>query len=189
MSSPSVMGVRFGRDVVDAAALAGLSALLAGFVLGPFLRLLAVPAALAAVTVVLVVLSVGDLQTHRLPNRATVGLAVAAIGTAAGLYGAGQAWRLGPCLAGLAMFAVIGFAEALHPEGIGGGDAKLLAAVGGWTGLLGWGALVPVLLATHLVMIAILAVGRFRSSGRRVVMGPAISAGVVLGWLLTGLLL
>ena len=189
MSSPSVTGVRFGRHIVEAAAVAGSSALLAALVLGPVLRAWAVVFALAVLTVVLVILSAGDVRTHRLPNRATVGLAVAAVGTGAGLFWAGQTTRLGPCLAGLVMFAVIGFAEALHPDGIGGGDAKLLAAVGGWSGLLGWGALIPALLATHLVMIATLAVGRFWSSGRRVVMGPAISAGAVLGWFVTGLLL
>ena len=163
MSSPSVTGVRFGWQVLDAAAVTGSTALLAAFVLGPFLRSGAVGAALAVVSVVLAVLAVGDVRTHRLPNRATVGLVLAAGGTAAGLYSAGQSSRLVPCLAGLGVFTAIGFAQALHPEGMGGGDAKLLAAVGAWSGLLGWGALLPALLATHLVMIATLAVGRFRS--------------------------
>lgn len=136
--------------------------------------------------VVLAVLAVWDVRTHRLPNVATLTLSAAGLAAAGALLVAGQTSSIWPAIAGCAGFGALGFIEALPPESLGGGDVKLLAAVGAWTGLLGWSALLPTVLCTHLVMLTTLAAGRARGRGR-VVMGPAIAAGTVVSWVLVGL--
>lgn len=155
---------------------------------GLLLRVLPVPIAATLIVCVaaLTVLAAWDIRTHRLPNAATSALSIAGLAVAVALVVAGQSASMWPALAGFAGFAALGFAEALPRDSLGGGDAKLLAAVGAWTGLLGWSALLPTLLCTHLVMLTALAVGRARGRGR-VVMGPAIAAGTVVSWVLVGL--
>lgn len=148
------------------------------------------PVVIAATLIVcvtaLTVLAAWDTRTHRLPNIATLALSVAGLAAAGALLAVGQTASMWPALSGFAGFAVLGFVEALPRDSLGGGDAKLLAAVGAWTGLLGWSALLPTLLCTHLVMLTALTVGRARGRGR-VVMGPAIAAGTVVSWMLVGL--
>lgn len=162
-----------------------LSAAISGGVL-----LQELPVATAAMLIVcvagLAVLAAWDIRTHRLPNVATVTLSVAGLAAAGVLLVAGQTASMWPALAGFAGFAALGLVGALPRDSLGGGDAKLLAAVGAWTGMLGWSALLPTLLCTHVVMLAALIVGRARGRGR-VVMGPAIAAGTVVSWVLVGL--
>lgn len=131
-----------------------------------------------------VVLAVGDLGTHRLPNRGTAGLAIAGVLSAV-VYQAvdSSVSSIAPVLAGGAVFAVAGVIEALPADALGGGDAKLFAALGVWTGLLGWSALVWAFFGAHLAMILVLVVTRLRS-GARVPLGPAIVVGVGAAWIL-----
>jgi len=145
-----------------------------------------VAATLIACVAALAVLAVWDVRTHRLPNVATLTLSAAGIAATGALLIAGQTPSIWPAMAGFAGFGALGFLEALPQDSLGGGDVKLLAAVGAWTGLLGWSALLPTVLCTHLVMLAALAVGRARSPGR-VVLGPALAAGTVVSWVLVGL--
>ena len=84
---------------------------------------------IAAVALVLVA-SVGDLRTRRIPNVLTFGAALAALlfhGVTGGWSGVVSA--LGGWLLGAALFFPI-FAL----RGMGAGDVKLLAAVGAWLG-------------------------------------------------------
>ena len=145
-----------------------------------------IAATLTACVAALAVLAVWDVRTHRLPNVATLTLSAAGIAATGALLIAGQTPSIWPAMAGFAGFGALGFLEALPQDSLGGGDVKLLAAVGAWTGLLGWSALLPTVLCTHLVMLAALAVGRARTTGR-VVLGPAIAAGTVVSWVLVGL--
>ena len=146
----------------------------------------AVAATLILCVAALAALAVWDLRTHRLPNAATAALSVAGLVAAGMLLVTGQIPSIWPAFAGLAGFGVLGFVEALPQDSLGGGDVKLLAAVGAWTGLLGWQGLLPTLLCTHVVMLTVLAVSRARGRGR-VVLGPAIAVGTVVSWVLVGL--
>lgn len=128
-----------------------------------------------------------DRRTHRIPNPATAALAAAGLAAAGVLLLTGQIPSMWPPLAGLAIYAAVGLLEALPADALGGGDAKLMAVSGLWTGLLGWAALIPTLLVMHVVMLTVLVAGRARNGGRRVVMGPAAVAGMVAGWLLASL--
>lgn len=171
-----------------AAALGCLGTAAAGVALLRVVSPTVLAAALTGCVAALAALAGWDVRTHRLPNAATAAVAAAGFAVAGGLVLAGQIPSMWPALGGLVGFGLVGFLEALPADALGGGDAKLLAAVGVWTGLLGWGALLPTLLCLHLVMLVTLAVGRGRHGGRRVVMGPAIAVGAVVGWLAVALL-
>ena len=178
-----------------AAALGCFGAAAAAVALLQVVSSTAVAATLAGCVAALAVLAGWDVRTHRLPNPATAALAATGMATAAALAVAGQIPSMWPALGGLAVFALVGVLEALPADALGGGDAKLLAALGGWTGLLGWGALLPTLLCAHLVMLIPLAASRGRNGrgsggggGGRVVMGPAIAVGAAAGWLVVAVL-
>lgn len=82
----------------------------------------------AAVLVLAVAGCVTDLRSRRIPNLLTLGGAAAALlfhGVTGGASGLG--WSAAGWLTGLALFLPV-FAL----RGIGGGDVKLLAALGGW---------------------------------------------------------
>ena len=88
----------------------------------PAPHIIAIAVALAA--------CVTDLRARRIPNVLTFGAAALALvyhGTASG--GAGLLWSLAGWLVGLALF-FLPFALG----GMGGGDIKLLAALGAWFG-------------------------------------------------------
>lgn len=154
------------------------------------------PAAAAALFFwMLLALAVIDLETGYLPDALTLpllvlGLAVnsialftplvdAAIGAAVG-YGA---FRL---------IAVV-FEKLRGIEGLGGGDAKLLAALGAW---LGWQALAPLVFIAALLALAGIGLGALRgqktSRETPLPFGPALAAAGALtlvalqtGWLNT----
>src|SRR5262245_29223093 len=82
------------------------------------------------VGVLLLLACISDLRTRRIPNALTLSAIAAAIafhGLTDGL--SGSAWSLGGCFLGALLFFPV-FAL----RGMGGGDVKLLAAVGGWLG-------------------------------------------------------
>jgi len=152
------------------------------------LRLLPAPVAvtLTAGGFAALLLGATDIHTHRLPNWATGGLALIGLAAAVVLQLSGQVSSIWPAVAGGAGFAVIGLLEALPAGSIGGGDAKLLGALGVWSGLLEWPGLLPTVLVSHLVMIGVLLVGRARTrNGARMVLGPAVAVGAIAGWILT----
>jgi prepilin peptidase CpaA len=88
-----------------------------------------IPSDTAATATVLLACGI-DLRTRRIPNVLTIGAAVLAVGAAAaadgvaGVLTSGTGW-----LAGLALFLPL-----FLVRGMGGGDVKLLAALGAWLG-------------------------------------------------------
>lgn len=107
--------------------------------------LLALGAALLSVAVV-------DLRRRRIPNE--LAMAIAATGLVhAGLVGGG--WGVLGAAGGLAV-GLAGLYYQWTRAWVGGGDVKLMAAVGAWVGV--WGALEVILIATVLGgVLAILA--------------------------------
>lgn len=136
---------------------------------------------------VLAALAVIDIRTGRLPDALTVPLV--ALGIAATAV-------LAPEQLGLhSIAAVLGYASlwlvaALYRrcrghDGLGLGDAKLLAAAGAWLGPL---ALAPLVLLASLSALA--TIGMLRMAGRPVSLhsslpfGPFLGAGLLLLWCL-----
>lgn len=115
----------------------------------------------------LVALALLDLENFWLPDRLTLPLLTAGIGTA----GAGLSIRLADSLIGavagfvaLALIAWV-YRRVRGRSGMGGGDPKLLAAIGAW---LGWTVLPLVLLLASLTGLAAI--------GMRALRGQAVSA-------------
>jgi leader peptidase (prepilin peptidase)/N-methyltransferase len=135
------------------AALVGLTALLAH------------PLPAAAFTAVfgwwLFLLAALDIEHHWLPDRLTLplipaGLAVAWIG-----LGPGLEERLFGAAAGYLVLELIRILYRMlrGREGLGGGDPKMLAALGAW---LGWATLPFILLGAGLIGLAVVAAMRLR---------------------------
>ncbi len=114
----------------------------------------------------------GDIATRRIPNTLTypailLGLGLNGIlpGVLAGLgLAAAQVWLGSPgaidCLQGFGLCAVIGIVSFMA-RGLGGGDVKLLAAVGA---LIGFDAVVAVLFNT-LLIAAVLGIANWTLRG------------------------
>ncbi len=99
-----------------------------------------------------------DVRTRRIPNWLTA--ATAAGGVALALTGRGAVGPGGACLGLLAGFALLAVPFGLRL--MGGGDVKLLAAVGAWLGP--WGIFVAFLAASIAAMA--LAVAQCAATGR-----------------------
>jgi leader peptidase (prepilin peptidase)/N-methyltransferase len=132
----------------------------------------------------LLTLTAVDISAFRLPDLITLPL------TAAGLL---LAWRLPAAdglmdhlagsLAGYGVLALVawGFRRLRGQEGIGMGDAKLMAAAGAW---LGWQALPSVLLLGCGGGLLWWSVGRLlKSDEPRIPFGAPLCAGIWLVWL------
>ena len=114
-------------------------------------------------------LAVIDLTVFRLPDALTLPLAVGGLAMAAVLPGRPLADHLAGAAAGwggLTLLA-IGYRRWRGRDGIGAGDAKLLAAAGAW---LGWAALPSVILIACAATFAWLAVAAL-------LRGPGVLAG------------
>ena len=129
-----------------------------------------------------------DAEHHWLPNRLT--LALGAAGLLAGFGGFGPALidRAIGASAGFAVLAglALAYRRLRGREGLGGGDPKLLAAIGAW---LGWQALPLVLLGAGLAGLAGLALRRAR--GERIAATDRLPLGTLMAlaawplWLVT----
>ncbi len=136
-----------------------------------------IPLALAVPGVILLIASVFDLRTREIPDAIPVLLlAWAATSRAVGF----QEARWGACALGLALGLGVGLL-AFRYRALGGGDGKLIAALGAAVGPL---ALLVVLAWTALVGGMLALVARWRRH-RRVVYAPAIALGYALAVLLT----
>lgn len=102
-----------------------------------------------------------DLRHHWLPDALTLPLIVAGLAAAWVPVGPLLADRAIGAAAGFSVLAAIGLAYRMlrGREGLGGGDPKLLAALGAW---LGWQLLPLVLVGAGLVGIAALLLKRLR---------------------------
>ncbi len=173
-------------------ALAVPYALVAAYALqtGPGLALpeLLAGAGLAAA---LIALSVIDVRTFRLPDVLTLPLMVAGLILATALEWDEPGLRVAAALAGFAAFAGLGwvYRRWRGHDGLGLGDAKLMAAAGAWTGLE---ALPSVVLWACGLALGALLVARLRGLDltRRTAIpfGPFLALGIWIVWLMGPLL-
>jgi leader peptidase (prepilin peptidase)/N-methyltransferase len=132
----------------------------------------------------LLLLSLIDLKSMLLPDRITLPLLAAGLASAALL--APERWSshaLGAAIGfgSLAALAML-YEKARGRTGLGGGDAKLFAAIGAW---IGWAGLPSALLIAGIAGIAHAFIqGRGRlSGGERIPFGPALALGGWIVWL------
>lgn len=129
-----------------------------------------------------------DLAAFWLPDRLTLGLAIAALlGGVAGVTPDLTDRMIG----GAGGFAVLWLVATLYRQirgrvGLGGGDPKLFGAIGLW---LGWRALPVVLLVAALAGLAIVlakaVAGRRPTATDRLPLGTLLAAAAFLCWALT----
>ncbi|MGS1017104.1 prepilin peptidase [Allosphingosinicella humi] len=162
-----------------------------GAALVGLVAVIAHPLTVAAATALfgwwLLILAALDLEHQWLPDALVLPLALA--GLAVGWIGIGPSLddRAGGLLAGYASLALIAFAyRALRGrEGLGGGDPKLLAAIGAW---LGWQQLPFVLLGAGLIGLGAVAATRMRgkpvSATDRLPLGTLMALAAWPLWLL-----
>lgn len=139
----------------------------------------------------LIALSIIDLRTYRLPDLLTIPLMVVAVAlnvwwggmeqgarsAAAAVLGYGVIWLLS-----------VYWQRRFGRDGIGLGDAKLLAAGGAWCGLL----LLPVILLVSSALGLVLALIVWMLRGRenanlgkmQIPFGPFLAVGIGVGWCL-----
>jgi leader peptidase (prepilin peptidase)/N-methyltransferase len=166
----------------------------------PGIELAALTVALSAVTVLsgwmlwaslalgwtLLALAVIDLRHHILPDVLTLPLIPAGLALAYLLEPAKLADHAVGAAAGFIGFALIAWAyrRLRHREGLGQGDAKLLAAGGAW---LGWQALPSVVaLGAGAALVVALAGGLGRgqlSASARIAFGPYLTLAIWAVWL------
>lgn len=139
-------------------------------------------AALALLGWLLLPLALLDLRHFWLPDRLTLLLALAGLAVGGSLGIASLTDRLTGGVAGFVSLAVIGwtYRSLRRREGLGGGDPKLLGAIGLW---LGWAALPFVLLLGALIGLAAALPGGLQGS-RRLPFGTMLA---VAAWLLPAL--
>lgn len=155
--------------------LGGAAALLSVAVYGPTIE-----AGLAAFFLfTLIALAFIDHETGYLPDALTLPLAAAGLAAnITGRFASIGAALIGAAAGFVAFWALAAAYRALRGrEGLGGGDAKLLAALGAWGG---WTMLAPTVFAASVLALAAVAVGALM--GRRidrttpVRFGPALCA-------------
>ncbi len=135
----------------------------------------------------LLLLAALDLEHHWLPDRLTLSLLPA--GLLAGWWGFGPGLEdraIGAIAGYLALAAIaLGYRRLRGREGLGGGDPKLLGAVGAW---LGWQQLPVVMLGSGLIGLAIILSmhlrGRTVRATDRVPLGTMIALAAWPIWLL-----
>ncbi|MHA7871672.1 MAG: prepilin peptidase [Hyphococcus sp.] len=164
--------------IVEAlAAAAGAAAVLIGGAPAP-------SAAAALYLWMLLALAAIDWETGYLPDALTLPLIVLGLAVNSAAMFAPLPDALVGAVAGFAVFWAVGagFQSLRGIEGLGLGDAKLLAALGAW---LGWQALAPVVLIASLVALAGVGVAVLR--GGKVMretalpFGPALAAAGAFG--------
>lgn len=124
-----------------------------------------------------------DLVLQRLPNELNLALLVSGLVATAALAPADLPWHAVGAISGYASFRLVALAyrTVRGRDGLGGGDAKLLAASGAWVGLA---ALPSVLLiACGTALASVIASRRLRASTDRIAFGPFLALGCWLTWL------
>ena len=127
-----------------------------------------------------------DIDRFLLPDILTLGLLICGLG-----LGALAGWdellaRLVGAGAGYAVLAVTGllYKRFRGMDGLGGGDAKLLAAGGAW---VGWMALSVVLLVASLAGVLYALISRLwtrqEAWSTRIPFGPFLALGIWIGWI------
>jgi leader peptidase (prepilin peptidase) / N-methyltransferase len=140
----------------------------------------------------LLALAAMDLRDFVVVDVLTLPLIVAGLVVAWASNGQDVVWHAAGALAGFALMAgaAAAYKRLRGRDGLGFGDAKLMAAAGAWTGLVGLGT---VLLYGSLLALALVAV--LRQAGREIgaetpiPFGAGLAAGLWLTWLYGPLLL
>lgn len=139
----------------------------------------------------LVCLAIHDIRTLTLPNRLTFSLLACGLVASASGVSVHPALAISGALAGYLLMAVLrrGYRHWAGSEGLGGGDVKLVAALGSWLGpqgllpLLEWAALAGI--AWWLMAGVHRCLKRQQCSSmamdRRLPFGPCLA---LVGWLL-----
>lgn len=136
----------------------------------------------------LLVLALVDYLEWRLPDRLTLPLTGLGLLASLTIDGGDPAASVLGAVAGYGLFTLIAwlYRRLRGRDGLGQGDAKLLAACGAW---LGWPGLAPVVLTASVLALAALSVHRLVS--RRPIpldqafpFGPFLCGGFWLVWLL-----
>lgn len=131
-----------------------------------------------ALAVVLGWICVVDLRSHRIPNIASLGLLTfgVALSLVSGVTAPVPA--LIGAVVGYGVFAMIGWVYFWQTgaEGLGLGDAKLLAAAGAW---LGWPALPGLICVAAIAGLAYALV----ASRRRLAFGPWLAGAFWVHWI------
>lgn len=145
-------------------------------------------AAAAVLSGLCAALAAGDLRRYLLPDALTLALGVSGLIFAALIDRGGVPERLIGVVAGYAAFDLIARAYRYFRgrEGLGAGDAKLMAAAGAW---VGWQGLASVVLVGALVGLAVtLAAAKLRgrelSAVTRVPLGAYLSVGLWITWIM-----
>jgi len=127
-----------------------------------------------------------DARTYRLPDALTLPLVLAGLAEAALLEPASVTDRAAAAALGFGLFWLVGFAyrRARGREGLGLGDAKLLAAAGAWCGI----AALPMIIFTAAVLALLWALflrlrGVAVTATLRLPFGPFIAAAAWIAWL------
>lgn len=140
----------------------------------------------------LMTLAVIDIRHMILPNALTLPLLAIGLAVAAWLDKAGVAEHVVGAIAGFAVFWMIAITYRMlrGREGLGLGDAKLLAAAGAWVSWQGLPGVVLLasLIALILVLLA-MALGFGPDPSRRMPFGPYLCLGTWLIWLYGPLIL
>jgi leader peptidase (prepilin peptidase)/N-methyltransferase len=143
-------------------------------------------AATAVLTVLILVLAWNDLRHYLLPNALTASLAVLGLVFNGLLDMPAIGNHFIGILAGFGSFEVIrrSYRRLRGRDGLGAGDAKLMAGAGAWVGWMGLPSVV--LIGTLIALSATLAVTKLRgdslSTSARVPLGAYLAAGLWLTW-------
>ncbi len=130
----------------------------------------------------LLVLSYTDLKTFRLPDVLTFSLLGLGFVQAFFVKSSLMPAVIGACVGyGIFLAVEIGFKKATGKDGLGRGDAKLLAAGGAWCG---WMALPHIILLASLCgLVAIgLAKAVAKPFGEKIPFGPFLAVGIGAVW-------
>lgn len=135
----------------------------------------------------LVALAAVDLRTRRLPDGLNLALALSGLGVAAWLDGGRFLDHVAGCALGYASLVAIGFMylRIRGRDGIGRGDAKMLAGIGAWIGIQGLAVCIFVAAGAGIAfLVASAGVQRRRiSSESAIAFGPFLAVGAWLTWI------
>ncbi len=127
-----------------------------------------------------------DARSQRLPDMLTLPLLLAGLAEACALEPDALLDRALGALAGYVIFRALAFAyrRLRAREGLGQGDAKLLAAGGAWVGLAALGDVILAAAIAALGWAVLLRLrGRQVDASTRIPFGPFLAFGIWLGWL------
>jgi leader peptidase (prepilin peptidase)/N-methyltransferase len=140
----------------------------------------------------LLALAAMDLRDFILADVLTLPLIVVGLAVAWWIDPAALAWHVGGAAFGFALMvgAAWGYRALRGREGLGFGDAKLMAAAGAWTGLEGVGTVLLYGAVLGLVLVGALRFwGRSIDGETPIPFGAGLAAGLWLTWLYGPLLL